>query len=1601
MPSLPFRRVLVVTLLALILSVGGLAQVDLTPVHPESSVTKALKDFRAPVYFEANQGQAPAEYRYVMRGDGYSVGFTTEGLTVAVAGAEGPPAAAGLRFRWEGSRANAEISAEDPARVRTSYLNFGEGGAADIGRVATYQRVRYRGVYHDTDVVYYWNGEHLEFDIEVGADAARFSPVLQIAGAESLELESDGSLVMQHAGRRIVQHAPRAFVMTNGAEAPISSRYRLLGGGRVEVEFDRQHAGAPVRIDPILEFAGYFGGADENMDVSVEKDAQGNVYLLGMARSTPLPGEDDRPRPINAGTSTYFISKVAADLSAVYFTTYIATPSQSQSTPTRLSVAPDGNMYLTYSSRGYLNTLNPTVGPYVYPNNNYASADRAVILAINAAGDTLRYRTVMGCEQAFYARLQASNEGLTVATSAACTGLPTSAGAYTNSPSTTAWRSQLFVAHLNLAGTAMEFSTRFGGNGDQGLASFVRDKDGKIWLSGATQSMDFPTTPGAYSAKTTTGTDAFVLRLSADASRLEASTILRGSGTEQAGNLVFGEDGSVYVSVSYPGSDFPVSPNAYQSAFTTASSAIVSLNAQLSTLRWSTFYPQNSGPYGLAVGPSGRVAIISALISGPLPLSQNALLRSNAEWQSRHVGILSADASQLLFGSYFYSSRTSSGSRILGFDEASITLVGAAFDEAGAPPSTGPSITIGQGDRPYGVYFARIRLDNSTACSVQLNPSTIEVGPDDTEATLDVTAQPGCPWLVRQYSYVSSPVQMEGNAGIGNGRVKLRFPRNEYSTSTREHTVFADVATAKVVQAMAPCTRQSITPGSVRFGADGGLVGAFFDIPNECRWFYRRPDPWVNVQTAQNTAMPTSGASKTGVRIQVPSNAFAARETSLVIGNVTVPIYQEGGSCMATVSPQVVDLPAAGGSARITFATSEESCEWMAAPSSRLQVAGSLGGRGSHTFDISLSPNPTNVAQVETLYVGGRTVQVRQAAGVCEAVVSPLYTQMGPQASSLNVNVTASGPSCAWRPVISEPWITSHVGLDDMKGTGSTYLTVHANDTGVTRTATIQILGKTMEVVQYGVPTQMLNISRSDSRGSATITLNGRTLYGSISVAMPIGSTFTVSAPPEEVPEDGVLIRNLGWDNSGELTRSYRMSENQMNVVLNSSSYHRLRTEVVDNAPNDGSSVVVVHAHTPAEGDILERPDGRYYRYGVYFRINAIDGSQSIFDRWQGDLATYGQTRSVYTMIGRPLTASARFRATAGVTSLSFEPSRLQLRFGTEQDLVNAVVIIRANYETEVGIASYGCSTINAPFSSSLNTAKTPLLANVSLELVSAAVASPGQHDCFVKFNIRNQPEAVITVPVDLTIGAPTDFEGDVRVSAVVEAAAYRRLPLPEGSIATIFGRNMAGSTTTASTLPLPTRLADVNVQLEHVSSGVVSNAPLFFVSPTQINFLVPRGHPQGVSVLRVRRDGFPQPSAMVGISTLLPSFFTANSDGAGVPAGQFLRVNKATGEQSLEALSACSDGETYCLPRRLHFDPNAEEGYLILYGTGFPASGYTPVAQLNGENVDVTYMGPQGAFEGLDQVNIRVPASVVGRDAVYIEFSINGFTANVVQVRF
>jgi uncharacterized protein (TIGR03437 family) len=233
-----------------------------------------------------------------------------------------------------------------------------------------------------------------------------------------------------------------------------------------------------------------------------------------------------------------------------------------------------------------------------------------------------------------------------------------------------------------------------------------------------------------------------------------------------------------------------------------------------------------------------------------------------------------------------------------------------------------------------------------------------------------------------------------------------------------------------------------------------------------------------------------------------------------------------------------------------------------------------------------------------------------------------------------------------------------------------------------------------------------------------------------------------------------------------------------------------------------------------------------------------------------------------------------------------------------------------------------------------------------------------------------------------------------------VSAANYRGPMLAAESIAAAFGTAMATTTQSAVSSPLPTELDGTRIIIKD-SVGVERAAPLFFVSPAQINFQLPAGLATGTATATVM-SGFGSSSVgSIQIVDIAPGLFSAESTGKGFAAAVVLRVS-ADGTLIYEPAVVFDQTQNKFLGVPIDLSNPREQVFLILFGTGLRArsSLAAVTASVGGVNCEVIYAGPQNDFVGLDQINVRLLPSLIGRGEVGVLVTVDGQQTNILRIK-
>jgi gliding motility-associated-like protein len=662
------------------------------------------------IKFVENQGQWDAHIRYAADIPGGRVFVEADRLTFHLADLSGLHDA---YFHAEGHRDHRPIEIRGhafqlvfpqaqaaarivPAAAYPEYHNYfiGDDPSRWRGGVPLYGQLRYEELWPGIDLVLYGREGSIKYDLVVHPGHDTRAIALQYAGVDAPQVQPDGRLRVPTALGPLYDAAPVAFQGQSAAVVP--SRFECEGqtlrfgfaqpGG---VWSSYQNTGdEDFIIDPSLVFGSYTGSTADNFGFTATYDTAGNLYgggiVFGVGYPTTLGAFQTT---YGGGGASHFgngfdisISKFNPTGTALVYSTYLGGSLNEQ--PHSLITNDDGEL-MVY---GRSNSLNYPTTAGASQTVNGGNSD-IIVTKFNAAGSALIGSTYLGGsgEDGLNVHVNFFRSGLYhnygddargeimidasgniyIASCTQSANFPTSPGAFQAAFGGGIQDGCVVKFNSNL--TTRIWSTYLGGNAHDAAYSVKVDGSGSAYVTGGTESANFPTTAGTVSPASNGSTEGFITRLNPAGSALVASTFVGTSSYDQCFFLELDASGSVYVFGQTEGA-FPVSPGVYSNPG--SGQFIAKYNGLLTTTAFSTVFGTGSG--SIDISPTAFLVDICGFIyvsgwggsvnfsgtTNGLPTTANAF-QSVTDGSDIYLLVLQPDAAGLEYAT-FYGGGTSS-----------------------------------------------------------------------------------------------------------------------------------------------------------------------------------------------------------------------------------------------------------------------------------------------------------------------------------------------------------------------------------------------------------------------------------------------------------------------------------------------------------------------------------------------------------------------------------------------------------------------------------------------------------------------------------------------------------------------------------------------------------------------------------------------------------------------------------------------------------------------------------------------------------------------------------------------------------------------------
>ena len=632
---------------------------------------------RIPVHFEPNHGQAPPATLFLTRDQRFQAQFTRTEAAFRLERDNGQPAF--VRMRWLGSASGVQVIGDERL---SGHSNFLMGSDPKQWRTAVphYSRLRYRGVYQGTDLVFYSNEGRLEYDfiLAPGAEASQIQ--LQFEGAEKLSVNRDGDLELGLGGKAIYQRKPVAYQMSGGVRKPVTATYALEQGS-VRIRVGKYDRTKELVIDPVLAFSTFLGGSSGDRGAGIAVDPAGNIYVAGATSSTNFALSSQLQNTLKSGRDV-FVTKLNNAGTAILYSTYIGGSFGNgfgNEWATDIAVDGAGNAYVVGTTDS--GDFPTTAG--AFRRTNSGTFGDGFILKLHPQGNSLVYSTFLGgsdTDEIFGVAIDGAGAAYVAGYTKSANFPTASAIQGSRSGSTDA-----FAAKLNPTGSGLEYATYLGGGDDDRGFDIAVDATGAAYVTGETASTDFPRA-SAYQNQKGAAKDAFLTKFQ-PTGQISYSTYLGGGAADQGFAVSVDAAGSAYVAGETSSNNFP-RQNAFQNTFGGFSDAFVTKFTPAGTaLVYSTYIGGSltDGAFAMAVDSAGQAHITGRAWSSNFPRVDAFQNTFGGAFSDGFVTKLNANGSALIYSSYLGGTGEDNADNNAGF----LGIGGVAVDGAGAAYYTG------------------------------------------------------------------------------------------------------------------------------------------------------------------------------------------------------------------------------------------------------------------------------------------------------------------------------------------------------------------------------------------------------------------------------------------------------------------------------------------------------------------------------------------------------------------------------------------------------------------------------------------------------------------------------------------------------------------------------------------------------------------------------------------------------------------------------------------------------------------------------------------------------------------------------------------------
>jgi len=579
--------------------------------------------------------------------------------------------------------------------------------------ISNFNQITYNNIYENIDLTFYYSENGVKYDWIIHAGANPDVITEKYDGINTISISNSGELLLFTDHTTLTIDRPYTYQETT----IIDSSYNIIDNQTISYEIGKYDPSIDLIIDPLIDST-YVGGSQYDYGNEVVVDEDDEIYVVGTTSSSNFPRKNALDSSYNGGDSDIFIFKMTNDCSDIIFSTFIGGDDEDEG----FSIAIDDNndIYITGSTKS---SDFPTSDEAYDTSHN--GEDDVFVVKISNDGSELQYSTLIGEDNLDVGiSIEVDVDGYAyVAGDTGSWEFPTTNNAYDTEHG---HQYDIFLLKLETDGSDLVYSTFIGDSDSEQVGDMTLDDQKNAYITGYTDSSDFPTTDDVYDDSINGQDDIFISKVNNDGTDLVFSTFVGGNQNDYGKGITIDENNNVYIAGSTQSNNFPVTDNVYQGIRSgSTDSCLLKILNDGSDISFSTYI--GGSEYDIAYGISvdnKNVTIIGITISDDFPITNSAFDNTRNE-EEVFISIIDDSGSKLIYSTFLGGNIDEKGYSVERDSEGNL-LVAGVTDSTNFPTT---DEAYDQSNNGYSeVFVTKINTNIPKAKITNIDPTSSEEG---------------------------------------------------------------------------------------------------------------------------------------------------------------------------------------------------------------------------------------------------------------------------------------------------------------------------------------------------------------------------------------------------------------------------------------------------------------------------------------------------------------------------------------------------------------------------------------------------------------------------------------------------------------------------------------------------------------------------------------------------------------------------------------------------------------------------------------------------------------------------------------------------------